>query len=102
MEDPRSISPGSNMPTYPWLLANTLDVSVLPAKIKVQRLLGVPFAPLSAQQIFDQVDEQAKGIAKDLRSAGAYVVPDREIVALIAYLQTLGHSVPVAPKAAAR
>src|SRR5664279_78867 len=29
MEDPRSISVGSNMPTYPWLLANTLDTSTL-------------------------------------------------------------------------
>jgi cytochrome c oxidase cbb3-type subunit I/II len=71
---------------------------VLPAKIKVQRMLGVPYGPLTAQQIFDSVDLQAKGIAKDLRTAGAYVTPEKEIVALIAYLQTLGHSVPVPPK----
>ncbi len=98
LEDPRSISPGSNMPTYPWLLANNLDASVLPAKIKVQRMLGVPYGPLSAQQIFDQVDDQAKGIAKDLRASGAYIAPEKEVVALIAYLQTLGKSVPVPPK----
>jgi cytochrome c oxidase cbb3-type subunit I/II len=98
MENPRAISAGSNMPTYPWLLANSLDASVMPAKIKVQRMLGVPYGPLSAQQIFDQMDNQAKGIAKDLRTAGAYVAPDKEIVALIAYLQTLGKSVPVLPK----
>ncbi|MEO6873954.1 MAG: cytochrome-c oxidase, cbb3-type subunit I [Opitutaceae bacterium] len=100
MENPRSISPGSNMPTYPWLLTNSLDASVMPAKIKVQRMLGVPYGPLSAQQIFDTMDEQAKGIAKDLRAAGAYVAPDKEIVALIAYLQTLGKFVPVPPKTA--
>jgi len=100
MENPRAVSPGSNMPTYPWLLSNDLDASVLPAKIKVQRMLGVPYGPLSAQQIFDSVDLQAKGIAKDLRAAGAYVAPEKEIVALIAYLQTLGHSVPVTPKPA--
>ena len=98
LENPRAISPGSNMPTYPWLLANDLDVSVLPSKIKVQRMLGVPYGPLSAQQIFDQVDDQAKGIAKDLRAAGAYIAPEKEVVALIAYLQTLGKSVPVPPK----
>jgi cytochrome c oxidase cbb3-type subunit I/II len=102
MENPRSITPGSNMPNYPWLLSNDLDASVLPAKIKVQRMLGVPFAPLTAQQIFDSVETQQKAIAKDLRAAGAYVAPEKEIVALIAYLQTLGHSQPVAPKTATR
>jgi cytochrome c oxidase cbb3-type subunit I/II len=101
MEDPRSISPGSNMPTYPWLFTQSFDASVLPAKLKVQRMLGVPYGPLSAAQIFDQVDTQAKAIAKDLRAAGGYVAPDKEIVALIAYLQTLGKSVPVPPKPAA-
>jgi cytochrome c oxidase cbb3-type subunit I/II len=89
------------MPTYPWLFTQAYDASVLPAKLKVQRLLGVPYGPLSAAQIFDQVDTQAKVIAKDLRTAGGYVAPDREIVALIAYLQTLGKSVPVPPKPAA-
>jgi cytochrome c oxidase cbb3-type subunit I/II len=98
MENPRSISVGSNMPNYPWLLANNLDVSVLPAKIKVQRLLGVPYPALSAQDIFDEVGSQSRTLSRDLRLAGAYVAPEKEIVALIAYLQTLGKSVPVAPK----
>jgi cytochrome c oxidase cbb3-type subunit I/II len=102
MEDPRGISAGSNMPSYPWLLTHRLDASTLPAKIKVQRVLGVPYGPLTAQQIFDSVDDQAKGIAKDLRASGAYVAPDQEIVALIAYLQVLGKSVPVAAKTAVR
>jgi cytochrome c oxidase cbb3-type subunit I/II len=101
MENPRSISPGSNMPNYPWLLRNDTDVAALPAKIRVQRMLGVPFGPLTAQQIFDQAAEQAKAISKDLRAAGAYVAPEKEIVALTAYLQTLGKSRLVAPRTAA-
>jgi len=95
MEDPRSTSAGSNMPSYPWLLKNNTDVAALPSKINVQRMLGVPYGPLSAQQIFDQVNEQAKEIAKDLRAAGAYVAPEKEIIALTAYLQSLGKSQPV-------
>jgi len=95
MEDPRSTSAGSNMPSYPWLLKNNTDVAALPSKINVQRMLGVPYGPLSAQQIFDQVNEQAKEISKDLRAAGAYVAPEKEIIALTAYLQTLGKSQPV-------
>ncbi len=95
MEDPRSTSAGSNMPSYPWLLENNTDVAALPSKINVQRLLGVPYGPLSPQQIFDQVNEQAKAISKDLRTAGAYVAPEKEIIALTAYLQALGKSQPV-------
>ena len=102
MEDPRSVSVGSNMPSYPWLLTNDTDVAALPSKIRVQRMLGVPYGPLSAQQIFDQVNEQAKSIAADLRTAGAYVAPEKEIIALTAYLQKLGKFEPVAPKTASR
>jgi cytochrome c oxidase cbb3-type subunit I/II len=90
MEDPRSISVGSNMPTYPWLLANDLDVSVLPKKIAVQRMLGVPYPNWTPEQIDSRVTDQAKLIAADLRSAGAYIGPEKEVVALIAYLQHLG------------
>lgn len=90
MEDPRSISVGSNMPNYPWLFTKNTDVADLPSKINVQRTLGVPYGPMSPQQIFDSVEQQSKAIAKNLRAAGAYVAPEKEIVALIAYLQKLG------------
>ena len=90
MEDPRSISVGSNMPPYPWLLANNLDAGILPAKVAVQRVLGVPYPNWTPAQIATRVNEQAKGISADLRAAGAYVAPEKEIIALIAYLQQLG------------
>ena len=45
--------------------------------------------------------ESTQPIAAELRAAGAYVAPDREIVALIAYLQKLGKSESVVPQAAA-
>jgi len=96
MEDPRSISAGSNMPSYPWLSTNNTDIAALPSKINVQRMLGVPYGPLSPQQIFDDVNAQAKAISKGLREAGAYVAPEKEIIALIAYLQKLGQSENVA------
>jgi cytochrome c oxidase cbb3-type subunit I/II len=101
MEDPRSIAVGSNMPSYPWLSVDNTDVAALPAKINAQRMLGVPYGPLSPQQIFDDVNAQAKGIAKNLREAGAYVAPEKEIIALIAYLQKLGQFETVTPATAA-
>ncbi len=92
MEDPRSVSPGSNMPMYPALFANNTDVAILPTKLSVQRTLGVPYPQWTDEEITERVNTQATAIAQDLRTAGAYVGPEKEIVAMIAYLQTLGRS----------
>ena len=43
MDDPRSTSPGSIMPRYPWLLTQKLDTTSLPARIKALRKVGVPY-----------------------------------------------------------
>ena len=97
MEDPRAISVGSNMPSYAWLLTNTLDTSTLARKISVQRTLGVPYPNWTPEQIMARVDTQAQAIAADLKTAGAYVAADKEIIALIAYLQQMGHFEAVSP-----
>lgn len=91
MLDPRSVSPGSNMPNYPWLFEKPIKVSQLPRKIDVMRMLGVPYPiDLSPEDIESQINEQAAGIVERLAEKGAFTDPDREIVALIAYLQKLG------------
>jgi cytochrome c oxidase cbb3-type subunit I/II len=92
MEDPRSVSVGSNMPAYPWLSANNTDVAALPSRLAVQRTLGVPYPNWTPDQINTRVAEQAGNISTELRTAGASVAPEKEIVALIAYLQHLGKS----------
>jgi cytochrome c oxidase cbb3-type subunit I/II len=97
MEDPRAVSSDSNMPNYRWLLANPTDFSTLPAKLAVQRTLGVPYPVWSPAEISASVEKQSKEISTDLRTAGAYVAPEKEIVALIAYLQALGKSENVRP-----
>jgi len=91
MEDPRSISPGSNMPNFPWLLDNTLDLSTLPRKIAVMRELGVPYPKWTDAEILAMAGAQAKAITKDLHATGGWISSDREVIALIAYLQQLGH-----------
>jgi cytochrome c oxidase cbb3-type subunit I/II len=70
-------------------------VGALPSKLSVQRTLGVPYPNWTPEQITTRVNEQAKAIAADLKAAGAIVAPEKEIVALIAYLQCLGKSEPV-------
>jgi cytochrome c oxidase cbb3-type subunit I/II len=91
MQDARSVSPGSTMPNYPWLFEKDTKVSQLPSKIHAMRMLGVPYPiDLSEEEIQEQVDEQAAAIVAGLAEKGAFVEPEKEIVALIAYLQKLG------------
>ncbi len=97
MGNPRDVSVGSNMPNYPWLFAQKTDVAALPSKLAVQRILGVPYPEYKDGELTSMIEKQEKEIAADLRASGAYVAPDREIVALISYLQKLGKYETVAP-----
>jgi len=90
MENPRSMSPGSLMPPYSWLLENKLNDSNLEAKISAMRSIGVPYAEGFESQARAELTQQAQTIANDLLDNGIVVEPDREIIALIAYLQRLG------------
>jgi cytochrome c oxidase cbb3-type subunit I/II len=95
MLDPRAISPGSNMPNYPWLFEKDTDVAALPSKLSVMRTLGVPYPEQTPEEIQAEVNAQAAEIVARLRESDILVEPSREIVALIAYLQKLGKSEPV-------
>lgn len=92
MKDPRAVSPGSNMPNYAWMLDKKTDIKALPAKIAVQQRLGVPYPAMSRDEIQQQAIEQGITIAADLKKAGAFALPDSQMVALIAYLQKVGQS----------
>lgn len=95
MLDPRTMSPGSIMPSYPWLIDQTLDTSSTAAKINGMRSLGVPYPPGYELFANDELIKQAKIIAKDLMKSGIPVTEDKEIIALIAYLQRLGTDIKV-------
>jgi cytochrome c oxidase cbb3-type subunit I/II len=90
MEDPRSMSPGSLMPPYPWMTTNELDNSDLPAKIRTLQKLGVPYPEGFDQEAIADYNAQAAKVVANLKSAGVEVAPNTEIVALIAYLQRMG------------
>ncbi len=92
MENPRSTSDGSTMPNYPWLLTQKTDLDALPSKLRVQRMLGVPYLEQAPDEIRAASLAQGAQIAAELATAGVQTAPDREIVALIAYLQKLGKS----------
>ncbi len=90
MQDPRSTSENSVMPPYPWLLKDKLDTRTTAAKIKLMRRLGVPYPPGYENRAMADLKQQAREISDDLKQNGVPVEPDREIIALIAYLQRLG------------
>ena len=90
MLDPRSVSSQSIMPPYPWLIFNKLDMSKTAKKIRVMQTLGAPYAEGYDEIANDELMKQATEIANGLQAAGINVEPDREIIAMIAYLQRLG------------
>ncbi|WP_114940692.1 cytochrome-c oxidase, cbb3-type subunit I [Mucilaginibacter endophyticus] len=88
--DPRLMSPGSIMPNYDWLLTQTLDTTTTIAKINAMRKLGVPYAPGYERIANSDLDKQAKEIAANLYTDHIKIKNDKEVIAIIAYLQRLG------------
>jgi cytochrome c oxidase cbb3-type subunit I/II len=91
------MSPGSIMPPYPWLLENTLDITLTPNKINALRSIGVPYPEGYEDRANDDLMKQAETIALDLQKNGIPAEPDKEIIALIAYLQRLGTDIKAKP-----
>jgi cytochrome c oxidase cbb3-type subunit I/II len=93
MLEPTSMSPGSIMPAYPWLLDDDLDTSTTAAKIRAMQTLGVPY-PKGFDQIANiDLMHQADSITKNLAEAGIKTVSNKEIISMIAYLQRLGKDI---------
>jgi cytochrome c oxidase cbb3-type subunit I/II len=92
MYNPRNVYDQSIMPAYPWLITDDLDISSTPSKIKVLRQLGVPYEEGYEEIANDDLMKQAKKIAENLKAEGIQQegLENKEIVALIAYLQRLG------------
>lgn len=90
MDDPGAVSPGSIMPRYPWMLTQKLDTNSLPARISALRKVGVPYPPQFEQRALADLQNQANGIVANLKTASINTEADKEIIALIAYLQRLG------------
>lgn len=108
MYDPQSISPGSIMPSYQWLIKNTIDNSTIQDKMRTMVTLGVPYTDQEIADAMKSIDAQSSKIEAKLltnpeikKAFGndtAAPLKNREIVALIAYLQRLGTDTQVKSK----
>ncbi len=102
MDDPRATSPGSIMPRYSWLLTQKIDTNAVAPRIAALRKVGVPY-PVGYENGEAQKDlqKQAASIVIGLKIGSVDSQPDREIIALIAYLQRLGKDIKAEPVASA-
>ncbi|MGE5199317.1 MAG: cytochrome-c oxidase, cbb3-type subunit I [Rhodospirillaceae bacterium] len=91
MDRPASTTPGSIMPRYTHLRANLIDASLIGAKMRALRTVGVPYTDGEIESAPAAIDRQAKTIAAEIEAQqGPTGLADREITALTAYLQRLG------------
>ena len=98
MEDPRSTSPRSIMPPYPWMLEREVDLEDLPDRLRALRRVGVPYTDEEVEHAVAHAQDQAWEIAAEIAGQGGpNGLEDKEIVALIAYLQRLGADLDAPP-----
>lgn len=98
MMDPTITSPGSIMPAYPWLFDQDLNISNTVKKLRVMQQLGVPYSQENVENAEQDLMAQANEVTDDLKASGVEIQPQKEIVALIAYLQRLGTDIKNEPQ----
>jgi cytochrome c oxidase cbb3-type subunit I/II len=97
MEDPASVTPGSIMPRFGWMLEAPADFASVQRRIDALLMLGVPYGAL-IDRAEPVAREQARQIAQEIVAQGGPAgLEDKQIVALIAYLQRLGTDLLKAP-----
>lgn len=94
MYDPRSVSEGSVMPPYPWLIKDKLDTSLTAKKIRAMQTLGVPYPDgydlVAVRDLTIQANAIKVRLDEELKRDNIETDAETEIIALIAYLQRLG------------
>lgn len=115
MWDPQSTSTGSIMPSYRWMFKNkAMDHSVVEAKMRALQKVGVDYTDEDIANAQASIKKQSEKIEKNLHGDPEFVktyeqskkeaaangeefVPmsQREITALIAYLQRLGTDIKI-------
>lgn len=96
--EPSSLSPGTIMPSYKWLVKGEVDVEATVDKINAMRTLGVPYAEGYENEAVEELEAQANMIISTLtldEAEKAQITNHSEMIALIGYLQRLGTDIIV-------
>jgi len=100
MLEAQSMSPGSIMPSYAWMLDDPIDTASTPAKIRAMQRLGVPYVEGYDRLANADLMKQAETIRTKLAADKIKTPANREIIAMIAYLQRMGTDIKAMPVAA--
>ena len=83
------------MPRYSWLLTQKIDTNAVAARIAALRKVGVPYEQGYEHNALADLRTQAQKVVTNLQTGSIRAEPDKEIIALIAYLQRLGTDIKV-------
>ncbi len=93
-EDPRSTSKKSVMPSYAHLLRDDVDWDVIQQRVDAMAMLGVPYDAQALADAQGLAHRQAETLAAQLvQQGGPAGMADKDVIALIAYLQRLGKDI---------
>jgi cytochrome c oxidase cbb3-type subunit I/II len=96
-DDPRAVVANSIMPSYRQFLTKRLGFDGIQSRVDAMVMLGVPYGD-AVNNAPAQAREQARAIAAEIvAQGGPSGLEDKEMVAIVAYLQRLGRDIKVAP-----
>jgi cytochrome c oxidase cbb3-type subunit I/II len=102
--NPAQVTPRSIMPQYPWLFTDKIDFESIPLRVGAMRAIGVPYTELQRQTSVDDAKAQAASVYKTLMDQSNNderfkELQDKQVIALIAYLQRMGTDLFAIPNA---
>jgi cytochrome c oxidase cbb3-type subunit I/II len=103
LENPRQLVEQSIMPAYPHLLKDNLDFEAIQQRVDGMAMIGVPYGEaVKPGRAAALAHEQAKKISTELVLQGGYPnLEEKQIIALVAYLQRIGTDISAPPAEAA-
>ena len=91
------------MPSYAWLLDKPLNLADIPSRMTAMRTVGVPYTEADITKGIELAKTQAAEIAaKVQQEKGPSGLADKQVVALIAYVDRLGKDLFKTPPGARR
>ncbi len=89
--DPRAVSDGSNMPPYSHFVDGRVNLSHTADKMRAMQTVGVPYTQADIDNAESDAKTQGAAITKVLADDGIIVDPQSDMVAIIAYIQSIGN-----------
>jgi cytochrome c oxidase cbb3-type subunit I/II len=98
LQNPRQINERSIMPAYPWMLTKDIDFDSIPPRLRALNKVGVPYDETTMANGAELARKQAAEVGKQIvDQKGPSGLDQKQVVAVVAYLQRLGKDLYAAP-----